>query len=227
MSTLYNYADDNTVSYSDNDPNTLKSVLESDSKSLINWFHINKMKANPDKFQAIALGKKTNSLNLNFDLGGNVIECENEVKLLGITIDSMLNFNSQITNMCRKAARQLNVLKRIGHNLNRLSKLTIYYSFIMSNFSFCPLTWHFCSEANTTKIEKIQERALRFIYNDKNSSYEKLLEKSLLPSLKIRRLRTIAVETFKIINKESPVFLQDLVCKKNNSYNFRYTNTAE
>jgi hypothetical protein len=32
-------------------------------------------------------------------------------------------------------------------------------------------------------MEKIQERALRFIYN---SSYENLLEKSKLPSLKIR-----------------------------------------
>ena len=129
--------------------------------------------------------------------------------------------------MCRKAARQLNVLKRIGHHLNRLSKLTIYYSFIMSNFSFCPLTWHFCSEANTAKIEKIQERALRFIYNDKNSSYEKLLEISLLPSLKVMRLRTIAVETFKIINKDNPVFLQDLVSIKNTLYNFRNTNTAD
>jgi hypothetical protein len=51
---------------------------------------------------------------------------------------------------------------------------------------------------------KIQERALRFIYDDYNSSYENLLEKSKLPSLKIRRLKTIAVETFKIIHKNSP-----------------------
>jgi hypothetical protein len=41
-------------------------------------------------------------------------------------------------------------------------------------------------------MEKIQERALGFIYEDYNSSYENLLEKSKLPSLKIRRLKTIA-----------------------------------
>jgi hypothetical protein len=35
------------------------------------------------------------------------------------------------------------------------------------------------------------------------------------------------LETFKIINKKSPLFIQDLVIIKNNSYNFRYTNTAE
>jgi hypothetical protein len=25
---------------------------------------------------------------------------------------------------------------------------TIYHSFIMSNFSYCPLTWHFCTDQN-------------------------------------------------------------------------------
>ena len=95
----------------------------------------------------------------------------------------------------------------------------------MSNFSYCPLT--FCGEQNTKKIEKIQEHALRFIYDDYKNSYEFLLEKSKLPSLKTRRMRTIALKTFKIINKRSPLFIQDLVIIKNNSYNFRYTNTAE
>ena len=62
-STLYNYADDNTVYRAHHDVTVLKTSLETDSKSLINWFHLNKMKANPDKCQAIAIGKKANSLN--------------------------------------------------------------------------------------------------------------------------------------------------------------------
>jgi len=88
------------------------------------------------------------------------------------------------------------LIKRIGKYLNRLGRLTIYYSFILSNFNYCPVTWHFCSEKNTKENEKIQERALRFIYEDYENTYENLLKKSKLPSLKIRRLRTIAVETF-------------------------------
>ena len=70
----------------------------------------------------------------------------------------------------------------------------------MSNFSYCPLVWHFCNEQNCKKIEKIQERALRFIYDDYSSDYNQLLVKSNLPSLKTRRMRTMALEVFKIIN---------------------------
>ena len=79
----------------------------------------------------------------------------------------------------------------------------------MSNFSYCPLTWHFCGEKIQKKIEKIQEKALRFIYRDNDSSYESFLMKSQLPSLKVRRMWAIALEAFKILNNLSPVYLND------------------
>ena len=53
---LYNYADDNTLSYIHKDLLHLKSVLEQESLLLIQWFDKHFMKANPDKFQAICIG---------------------------------------------------------------------------------------------------------------------------------------------------------------------------
>jgi hypothetical protein len=94
----------------------------------------------------------------------------------------------------------------------------------LSNFNFCPLAWHFCNKSNTSKLEKIQERALRFIYEDYESTYDELLEKAKVPSLKVRRMRTMAIECFKILNKLSPSCLHDLVVFKDCKYNFRYSN---
>jgi hypothetical protein len=51
MICIYNYADDNTVSNCDNDIDVVTTTLENDSMELINWFSLNFMKANPDKFQ--------------------------------------------------------------------------------------------------------------------------------------------------------------------------------
>jgi hypothetical protein len=72
----------------------------------------------------------------------------------------------------------------------------------------------------------IEFRALKFIYDDTDSTYEELLTKSKLPTLKIRRIRTIAIETFKIVNKTSPLYLHDLITIKQSKYAFRYQNTA-
>ena len=45
------------------------------------------MKANPDKFQALAISRKTYDHKISFDLGDNIIKCEDEVKPLGVITD--------------------------------------------------------------------------------------------------------------------------------------------
>ena len=224
QSSFYNYADDNTLSFAIPDFDKLISVLQAES----DWFHFNCMKANPDKFQAIAIGKRTFEKSPVFELKGSIfIECEDVVKLLGIDIDYQLKFDKHVNNLCRKASQQLAVLKRIGKHLCHLSKLTIFHTFILSHFNFCPLAWHFCNSGNTKKLEKVQERALRFIYSDYISDYNTLLEKAHVSSLHVKRLRTMALETFKIVNKLSPPILQDLVHKKDTKYSFRYSNILQ
>jgi hypothetical protein len=44
------------------------------------------MKPNSDEFQAIAIGPKTNRHNLSFDLKGNKITCEENVKTFKIVL---------------------------------------------------------------------------------------------------------------------------------------------
>ena len=188
---LYNYADDNTLSF--HSPfDEVVNVLQQESNILINWFHFNCMQANPEKFQAIAVGKKSFDKSPIFQIGTANISCDEVVKLLGVDIDYMLKFDCHIKNICKKAVQQLNILKRIGINLSKLNRLTIFHTFVLSNFNFCPLSWHFCSETNTKKIEKIQERALRFVYQDYEASYENLLIKAKMPTQHIRRIRTMA-----------------------------------
>ena len=107
--------------------------------TLINWFCINCMQANPGKFQAIGVGKKTHDKNLTLNVSDTHIKCEGVVKLLGVDIDYQLNFDQHISYLCRKAGQQLNVLKRLIPFLSKMNKLTIFHTFVLSNFNYCPL----------------------------------------------------------------------------------------
>ena len=73
---LYNYADDNTLSFIHTHITTLKSVLEQESNNLISCFFNNYMKANPDKFQAICMRKKAHDNIESFQIGQTHIKCE-------------------------------------------------------------------------------------------------------------------------------------------------------
>ena len=72
---------------------------------------------------------------------------------------------------------------------------------------------------------------MRFVYDDLNSifaTYEELLNNANIAFLHIKRIRTMAVETFRIINDMSPPVLSDLVRIRDcSSYNFRYQNVLQ
>ena len=120
------------------------------------------MQANLDKFQAITVGKKTHDKQPVYNIGNINISCDDSVKLLGVDIDFSLKFVLHISNLCRMAAQQINIMKRLGKHLNRLNRLTIFHSFMLSNFNFCPLSWHFCSEGNTKKDRKTTRKSITF-----------------------------------------------------------------
>ena len=70
-------------------------ILERERGSLVEWFTHNHMKANPDKFQALAVGERTHKERPIFRIGDAQIECEKTVKLLGVEIDYVLKFDDQ------------------------------------------------------------------------------------------------------------------------------------
>ena len=224
---MYNYADDNMVSYAHKQLTVLKAVVESETEFTLNWFDDNQMQANPGKFQAIVGGKKTFSELKRFSVADNTIPCKETVKLLGVELDYQLNFNEQVSRICQKVARQLNVLQRISKFLSEEIRLLVFKSFIRSNFNYCHIILHFCSKVNTEKLEKLQYRGLKIVYNCYESSYEELLTRANLPTLHLGRLRTTALETYKCINNSAPKYIRDLVNIKQSSYSFRYENTLQ
>ena len=103
-------------------PSFLKLVLENESLNRISWFENNFMKANPEKFQAICVGKKCHDTTKSFRIGDTDIPFEDSVTLLGSNIDFMLKFDDHVTNICKKASKQLAVLKGLGRFLTKHGK---------------------------------------------------------------------------------------------------------
>ena len=79
---MYNYADDNTLSFCSPDNDVLISTLESESVQLIHWFKVNKMQANHDKFQVLAVGKKAYNKNLCIHIQNSYLSCESTLNFL-------------------------------------------------------------------------------------------------------------------------------------------------
>ena len=60
------------------------------------------MKANPDKFEAICIGRKTHDNIESFQIGQTNIKCDDRVTLLGINIDYMLKSYAHVSEICKE-----------------------------------------------------------------------------------------------------------------------------
>ena len=97
---LANYADDNTLSACEETFDLVTAALQLDAENAIRWFTSNYMKVNPDKFQVMYMKSIYSSYDVPqlMVLDGNELRNEDHVQLLGITIDSKLNFERHIDN---------------------------------------------------------------------------------------------------------------------------------
>lgn len=220
-SSIFNYADDNTLSAAHKNLGELLMILENSASQAIDWFDYNYMLANPDKFQALVIepGKRQGE-NHTLKFRDTSITSEPQAKVLGVIIDNKLDFTPHIKMICSKAARQLNALRRLSRLLDLNSRMAIYKSFIQSNFNYCPAVWHSCGKVNTELMERIQHRALKFVFRSK-CTYEELLRRANMSTLAIDRIKKLAVEVHKIIHQNSPQSLSTLVCKRHSDYNLR------
>ena len=160
---MLNFADDNTISAAENTIKKLISTLEQDNQAAIDWFKINEMIVNPDKFQAIVVKKycrmkDSYALNIN----NQSINSESCVKLLGIEIDNTLSFSKHISTLCKKASNQLNAIGRMQKYMGFKEKVVLLNSFVVSNFNYCPLVCDFCFSKSWKNIEKYKSERLEY-----------------------------------------------------------------
>ena len=94
--------------------------------------------------------------------------------------------------------------------MGKKEKEILINSFVYSDFNYCPCIWHFCSKKSMRKIEKIQKRCLRIIVDDYESNYDVLLHKSGRYTMVVKRLHTLAIKIFKILNNQNLSVMREL-----------------
>ena len=86
----------------------------------------------------------------------------------------------------------------------------IVRAFITSQFSYCPLVWMCHSRTVNNKINKLQKRAFRLVYNDRQLTIEELLDKDKSLSIHHRNLQVLATEMFKLYSNVAPDIMNNV-----------------
>ena len=119
-------------------------------------------------------------------------------------------------------------LSRITPFMKISKRHVLINSFFISQFNYCPLMLH--SRSINNKINRLQERVLRIVYNDFKSSFKNLLEKDGTVSIHVKNLQKLSTEMFKISKNFSVPPMSELFyykvnhCDLRNPYEFSIPN---
>ena len=219
------YADDHQLYVKAYSVDCVEQLLTNGGHTISKWYKDNFLKGNYDKYNVMLLGNKNNknedSSSINIKIDERIIKSSSGLKLLGVTLDDELSFSAHISDICKKASKKVGVLVRLRNMIPREAKLQLYKSAILPNLTYCHLVWHFCKASDARKLERVQERALRAVYNGKNATYEELLKMGRLSSLENRRLQDILILMYKVKHSLVPEHVWKIFFQQDKHYNLR------
>ena len=114
--------------------------------------------------------------------------------------------------VCSKANRKLAILSRMFKFLTFEKRSVLIKAYFESKFKYCQLVWIFHGRQVNNKImyNRLQERALRMIYQDCTSLFDNLLEKDISFSVHDRNIQQLALEMYKVAKDLAPPAISTL-----------------
>ena len=219
-SQVCNFADDNTIHACGQNLDFVTSNIGSDLKAAICWYKNNEMVASPEKFQLMSIGLK-DDIKLCIDIGGIVIQMTDSVKLLGVTVDLILNFNEHVPTICEKASNKARAFSRIAPNVEYEKYVMLYNSFVLLKFNCCSLIWMFRGKSSNNEIDRIHKRALRVLLDNYGPTFEELLQKRGEHATQTRNVQPLLLEIYKCLSSKNPPILWELFERRPTNYNLR------
>ena len=100
-------------------------------------------------------------------------------KFLGVIIDENITWNKHIELVENKISKNIGILYRASHYLDKKSLKSIYFSFIHNYVNYCNIAWASTSRTKLDKILKKQKHAVRIIYNKDKFTHSKPLMRDM------------------------------------------------
>jgi len=214
------YADDKQIYPSfkvrDLDRNQLK--VKSCLNDVDDWMVTNHLKKNGDKTEFLIAGTrqqraKLKNMDIHLEMDGINIYPSDEVKNLGVVLDSGLTMKAQATSLCKAAYHQLHNIWIVRPSLTNEAATKAINAFVISKLDCNNALLYGLPNCTMSRFQRIQNNAARCLTGSKRRG------ENLLPVLKklhwlpvrFRVQYKILVLTYKVLNGQGPDYLADIL----------------
>ena len=165
----------------------------------------------------------TTNNKLKINIKSSPISNEKIVKLLGWAVNNKLSFEPHLNLVCKKVNQKPHALARVSKFIWKSYHEGIYNVAVQLLFFGMDVPYRTLNK----KINKLHKRALRLAYNDRQPTFEELLNIDKSVTIHHRNLQVLAAELYKVHHGLAAEPMNDIFKIRNVTYNFRKNSTFE
>ena len=223
---IFSYADDTQILVDADSIDELKCKIETVITQAQSWYGSNTMKNNIAKTEILILNKgrwrKEDKIKVTQDRKPVFIKPKNQIKVLGIIIDSKLNWDAQVKSIKNKSLNITRNLHRINHTIPLKQRIQLYTTLTEPHFSYGDIIWGGCGVVNSKKLQTVQNFAAKSITgNKKRDSATQSLHKLKFLKLDQRRGVHEVVFAHKSLTSENPANINSVFHNQQSTANTR------
>ena len=211
LSSVKFYADDTALYLKGTKPELLRQQMEVELRTMSDWCTTNKLTINPQKTKAMYFPAKRKAKDFKpplIGLNNAMLDYVDHYKYLGVVLDRQLNFSLHLSQVHKLVAHKIYLLNKIRNMVMTQGALSIYKSKILPYFDYGDILYHNSDIRNITKLQRLQNRALRICLKVEARTPVRTLHKlANLPELRTRR--TAHIRTYAYKRSKNPNYVME------------------
>ena len=178
------FTDDSILFYTNK---KIKVLSETDNKELhilMSGYKANKLSLNAAKTKHLFFHKQSarDSIPLRLPtITFNSVEIKREsfTKFFGVSVNENITWNKYIELVVKKISKNIGILSRPSHYLDKKSLENIYFFFIHNYVNYCDIAWASTTRTKLNKTLKKQKHGVHIIYNKDKFTHSKPLMRDM------------------------------------------------
>ena len=204
---IFKFADDTKVLRIVNNEED-QALFQHELDNLLAWSAEWQMLFNAEKCKIMHFGK--NNARYCYTMGGyapagTVLQESVQEKDVGVMVHENLKPSTQVAKAAAKANQVLGQMARAVTLRDKVTWPRLYKTFVRPHLEYAVQSWNPWTQADKEVLEKVQERALRYMSGCEGSSYEDRLATAKLTTLEARRERGDMIQVWKYLHHQQDV----------------------
>ena len=181
LNTSYNtimYADDISIFFLFNSKNidyaAMNNTINYNVNNIFKYFKHNELIVNTAKTNFLIF--HNNNIKIDYSkimlkLDDNQLEHKNSIKFLGINFDNKLTFKERIIKLNKDLSKCIATLYKLKTLIPKNNLMNVYKAIFQSKLNYCNNIWASTYNNRTTKLQKLQNKAIRICLNLKQTDH--------------------------------------------------------